>query len=322
MLHLSRPTCGILETGCMAVYNMMMNIFKCLFYAAQGYSVQYLFEGFMLPKRSVSRYQSMKCNKWLAGSVWIVTEMMADLLFSRVNRKPQFTIMDIVQSGRFKIGKTLLCSIVLYLFCLCWYQGKWLLKLFLVIQFLSLRQLSIWTGFSLNLLGQRKLSQLEHAFLEGKLQMTEFVQYAELAGLCSVVVVWLLQCTVLILFIRKIVKSFCCWEPERLNREAAIYLLPAVTGLLLDLLLRMMMITMRRADRFIVQTIPCLIFCDTRDCDCTDAGNCVQLPELSGDGSDSARAGRENRAGKPDDTDAGFYRRNGTDVLHNAFCQA
>ncbi len=243
MLHLSRPTCGILETGCMAVYNMMMNIFKCLFYAAQGYSVQYLFEGFMLPKRSVSRYQSMKCNKWLAGSVWIVTEMMADLLFSRVNRKPQFTIMDIVQSGRFKIGKTLLCSIVLYLFCLCWYQGKWLLKLFLVIQFLSLRQLSIWTGFSLNLLGQRKLSQLEHAFLEGKLQMTEFVQYAELAGLCSVVVVWLLQCTVLILFIRKIVKSFCCWEPERLNREAAIYLLPAVTGLLLDLLLRMMMIT-------------------------------------------------------------------------------
>ena len=135
MLHLSRPTCGILETGCMAVYNMMMNIFKCLFYAAQGYSVQYLFEGFMLPKRSVSRYQSMKCNKWLAGSVWIVTEMMADLLFSRVNRKPQFTIMDIVQSGRFKIGKTLLCSIVLYLFCLCWYQGKWLLKLFLVILF-------------------------------------------------------------------------------------------------------------------------------------------------------------------------------------------
>ena len=227
----------------MAVYNMMMNIFKCLFYAAQGYSVQYLFEGFMLPKRSVSRYQSMKCNKWLAGSVWIVTEMMADLLFSRVNRKPQFTIMDIVQSGRFKIGKTLLCSIVLYLFCLCWYQGKWLLKLFLVIQFLSLRQLSIWTGFSLNLLGQRKLAQLEHAFLEGKLQMTEFVQYAELAGLCSVVVVWLLQCTVLILFIRKIVKSFFCWEPERLNREAAIYLLPAVTGLLLDLLLRMMMIT-------------------------------------------------------------------------------
>ncbi len=203
----------------MAVYNMMMNIFKCLFYAAQGYSVQYLFEGFMLPKRSVSRYQSMKCNKWLAGSVWIVTEMMADLLFSRVNRKPSVhdyghcaerALQDWKNTAVFYCIVSVLPVLV---------SGKWLLKLFLVIQFLSLRQLSIWTGFSLNLLGQRKLSQLEHAFLEGKLQMTEFVQYAELAGLCSVVVVWLLQCTVLILFIRKIVKSFCCWEPERLNRR-------------------------------------------------------------------------------------------------------
>lgn len=83
MLHLSRPTCGILEMGCMAVYNIMMNIFECSFYAAQGYSVQYLFEGFMLPKCSVSRYQSMKCNKWLAGSVWIVTEMMGSADFAR-----------------------------------------------------------------------------------------------------------------------------------------------------------------------------------------------------------------------------------------------
>ncbi|MDE7184099.1 MAG: ATP-binding protein [Lachnospiraceae bacterium] len=229
--------------GCTAVYDVLMKILECLFYAAQGYGVQYLLRGFMAPKRGFLGLYCHRISIWLAGGVWIVTEMAADTLISRVNEKTHSTIDDIIRSGSLKIGKTLLCSAVLYIFCLCWYQGKWLLKLFLVVQFLSLRQLSIWAGYSLSFVGQRWTGQLERAFLDGKIQEAGFVLFTEVLGLITVAFVWFVQCALLLLFIRKIVGSYQCWEPERVDREAAFYLLPAVTGLLMDLLLRLIMMT-------------------------------------------------------------------------------
>ncbi len=106
------------------------------------------------------------------------------------------------------------------------------------------------------------------------------------------------------------------------EQEAAIYLLPAVTGLLLDLLLRMMMITIEEGRQvllykrypvsyFAIPVIAIVLMLAI----VFSFQSCQEMAAIQ-------RAGRENRAGKPDDTDAGFYRRNGADVSHNAFCQA
>ncbi len=216
-----------------------MKLLQGLFYAAQGYCVQQLCGGFLLPKRDFSSASCLRIHKWLAGAVWIVTETGLDALIAQIHQKPYPAIDDVAQTGALKIGKTLLCFMVLYVFCLCWYQGKWLSKLFLAIQFLSLRQLSIWAGYSLNLLGQRKLQQLSNSFLNGQIETAKFIKNIELLELGSTTFVWLVQCLVLLFFIRKIVKNYHGWEPEHADKTAAFYLLPAVTGLLIDLLLRL-----------------------------------------------------------------------------------
>ena len=225
------------------MYDLIMKLLQGLFFAVQGYCVQKLCGGFLLPKHDFSTASCLRIHKWLTGGVWIVMEMGLDALISQIHPKTYLTINDVAQTSALKIGKTLLCFMVLYLFCLCWYQGNWQSKLFLAIQFLSLRQLSIWTGYSLNLLGQKKFQQLSNTFLSGQIQTAKFIKNIELLELGNTAFVWLVQCAVLLFFIRKIVKNYHGWKPEHADKTAAFYLLPAVTGLLIDLLLRLIIST-------------------------------------------------------------------------------
>ena len=200
----------------------LISVLLCLF---EGYCIQSFFGGFAVPKLCRIRNAG-----WAAGIAWIVIRAFSEGLFSDTDSVS--LIMELLFT---------FCT--LFVFCVCWYQGNVLLKIFLAVQFISLRELSFWTGYSLIYIGNEMIEALAHKAGIG-MASAEYLPVA--AGILSCFVVALVgaaRCALLFVSTRKIAGSYCSKQRGRMGKEVAFYLLPSVAGTLVSVLVRLLLIT-------------------------------------------------------------------------------
>ena len=165
---------------------------------------------------------------WAAGIAWIVIRAFSEGLFSDTDSASL-------------ILELLFTFCILFVFCVCWYQGNVLLKIFLAVQFISLRELSFWMGYSLLYIGNEMIEILVYKAGTGA---AEYLPMA--AGILScfgVALVGAARCVLLFVSTRKIAGSYCGKQKGRMGKEVVFYLLPSVAGVLVSVLVRLLLIT-------------------------------------------------------------------------------
>ena len=200
----------------------LIGVLLCLF---EGYCIQSFFGRFAVPKLCRIRNAG-----WAAGIAWIVIRAFSEGLYSDTDSVS--LIMELLFT---------FCT--LFVFCVCWYQGNVLLKIFLAVQFISLRELSFWTGYSLIYIGNEMIEALAHKAGIG-MASAEYLPVA--AGILSCFVIALVgaaRCALLFVSTRKIAGSYCSKQRGRMGKEVAFYLLPSVAGTLVSVLVRLLLIT-------------------------------------------------------------------------------
>lgn len=196
-------------------------ILLCLF---EGYCVQFFFGSFAEPK-----LHRIKGAKWMAGIVWIAIRLAGECLIP--NTDSTALIMEL-----------LFTLVILFIFCVCWYKGNILLKTFLAIQFISLRELAFWAGYSFLYIANSMIDILIQGTGEGKTAAAYLPVAAGALSCFFVAFVEIIEGVLLFASIRKIVKSYHCREKGRMDKEVVLYLLPAVAGVLFAVLVRLLMI--------------------------------------------------------------------------------
>ena len=88
-------------------------VLDILLYLAEGYCIQFFFGRFAKPK-----LHGLKYAEWASGITWIAVRAASEGLF-------------LGMGGGIRFLKLLVSSMVLFVFCMCWYQGNLLLKIFL-----------------------------------------------------------------------------------------------------------------------------------------------------------------------------------------------
>ena len=104
-------------------------------YLFEGYCIQFFFGRFAEPK-----LRGLRNAHWAAGIAWIVIKIVGGWLFRETD------------SVTLVLG-LIFNTAILFAFCVGWYKGNMPLKIFLTIQFISLRELAFWAGYSSFILG-------------------------------------------------------------------------------------------------------------------------------------------------------------------------
>ena len=167
---------------------------------------------------------------WAAGIAWIVIRAFSEGLYSDTDSVS--LIMELLFT---------FCT--LFVFCLCWYQGNILLKIFLAVQFISLRELSFWAGYSLIYIGNEMIEALAHKAGAGMASVEYLPVAAGILSCFGVALVGTVRCALLFVSTRKIAGSYCSKQRGRMGKEVAFYLLPSVAGTLVSVLVRLLLIT-------------------------------------------------------------------------------
>lgn len=196
-------------------------ILRCLF---EGYCIQFFFGRFAKPK-----LYRIKGAAWTAGIVWVAIRIASNIIFPDMNST--MLVMRLIFS-----------TVVLFAFCMCWYQGNILLKTFMVVQFISLRELAFFAGYSLIYIGNRMTDLLVYEADNGRVLMEHLPMTVSAVACLIIIFMEIVQGALLLVSIRKIVKNYHCGRNMQMDREMVFYLLPAVAGVLIAVLVRLLLI--------------------------------------------------------------------------------
>ena len=105
----------------MLMAEYIMRMLGIPLYLFEGYCSQFFFDRFAEPK-----LRRVRNTHWVAGIAWIVIKIVGGQLFRETDSAAL-------------VLELLFTTAVLFVFCVVWYKGNILLKIFLVIQFISLR---------------------------------------------------------------------------------------------------------------------------------------------------------------------------------------
>ncbi|MCI8705281.1 MAG: sensor histidine kinase [Lachnospiraceae bacterium] len=209
-------------------------VLDILLYLAEGYCIQFFFGRFAKPK-----LHGLKYAEWASGITWIAVRAASEGLF-------------LGMGGGIRFLKLLVSSMVLFVFCMCWYQGNLLLKIFLAVQFAALRELSFWASSSLLFLGNGLITLLAHGADSGWLPIGWLVPAVSLVSYVSVALEWAVQGLLLFVSVRRIAACYQGREEGWMGKEVFLYLLPAAAGLLVDLLVSLLIITAENGETVIL----------------------------------------------------------------------
>ena len=131
----------------------------------------------------------------------------------------------------------------LFVFCVCWYQGDILLKIFLAVQFIFLREMSFWAGYSLLYIVNEMIEVLVYKAGTSAASAEYLPAAAGILSCFGVALVGAARCALLFVSTRKIAGSYCSKGRGRMGREVIFYLLPSVAGVLVSVLVRLLLIT-------------------------------------------------------------------------------
>ena len=191
----------------------------------EGYCIQSFFGRFAVPKLCRIRNAG-----WAAGAAWIVIRAFSEGMFSDTDSASL-------------ILELLFTFCALFVFCVCWYQGDILLKIFLAVQFISLRELSFWAGYSLLYIVNEMIEVLVYKAGTSAASAEYLPAAAGILSCFGVALVGAARCVLLLVSTRKIAGSYCSKGRGRMGREVIFYLLPSVAGVLVSVLVRLLLIT-------------------------------------------------------------------------------
>ncbi|MDE7179501.1 MAG: ATP-binding protein [Lachnospiraceae bacterium] len=194
-------------------------------YLFEGYCIQFLFGRFAEPK-----LRGLRNAQWIVGIVWILIRIANRVLFHETDN------VTLVVGLVFNTA-------ILFLFCVGWYKGNILLKIFLVIQFISLRELAFLAGYSFLYIGSSLIDILVYRAGDGMKSAECLLMAVNVLSCFSIAFVAAIEGVLLFASVRRIVKSYRCREKGRIEKEVVFYLLPAVAGVLVAVLVRLLMIT-------------------------------------------------------------------------------
>lgn len=200
-----------------------------IMYLFEGYCIQFFFSRFAEPKLS-----RIKCTTWAVGIVWVLIKIAGnDLLPEMINARP---VMRLIFS-----------AIVLFAFCVFWYQGNILLKIFVVVQFISLRELAFFAGYSLLYIGNMIMNLLVCKIDSGIILLEHVPMAVSVISCLSIAFMEFVQGVLLLGSIKKIVKSY---NRSRIymGKEVVFYLLPSVAGVLVAVLVRLLIIVVEEGN--------------------------------------------------------------------------
>ena len=114
---------------------------------------------------------------------------------------------------------------------------------FLAVQFISLRELSFWAGYSLLYIVNEMIEVLVYKAGTSAESAEYLPAVAGILSCFGVALVGAARCALLFVSTRKIAGSYCSKGRGRMGREVIFYLLPSVAGVLVSVLVRLLLIT-------------------------------------------------------------------------------
>lgn len=201
-------------------YPMAVQFMSCVL---EGYCLALLCRNFLSPKTGEGFFRED-----LAGLVWFLVRMAGSYVECGIN-------------GTALAVKSLFYWGILFLFCVLYYQGKTVYKLFTAAMFLSLREMAFFAAYSLMGVGTWCMDMLVHVFEKGWVGEGQFL--TAVSGIANVSLFCeSFTCGLLlyfgILFLIKIMPGGC---GKKEGRELLFCMLPAEASLLVGFILRMLM---------------------------------------------------------------------------------
>lgn len=200
----------------------LIGILLCMF---EGYCIQSFFGRFAAPKLCRLRKPG-----WAAGIAWVLIRIAGKVLLRESN---SVTL----------VAGLLFHTAVLFIFCAGWYRGNILLKIFLTVQFIAIRELSFWAGYSLLYIGNGLIDLLVHKAEKGEVSVRFLPAAAGILSCLCVALVGITQCSLLFVSLRKIAENYYSREKGRMDKEVILYLLPSMAGMLVSILVNLLLIT-------------------------------------------------------------------------------
>lgn len=214
------------------VFDLLITFINILLYIFEGYCIQYLFCAFAKP-----RLLNIKQSKYGVGIVWIIIRLIGFFISSNE------TLI---------VLKLLIFSFILFLFCLFWYKGNILLKVFLVIQFMALRELAFFTSYSFMCICNFGIDTIGNFLNKEIISGKTYLTAVNLIIFFSLVIIYIIQGVILLFSLKKITAYYHHQNNYNLNKEMFFYLLPSVAGLLLSILIRLLMITVENGNQILL----------------------------------------------------------------------
>ena len=208
----------------MRMLEWIMGILGIPLYLFEGYCIQFFFGRF-----AECRLHRLRNAQWATGTAWVVIRIASGALFRGTDSVT--LVLELIFT-----------TAVLFAFCVGWYKGNMPLKIFLVIQFISIHELAFWTGYSFHYIGNSLIDILIHG-IKDSMALVEYLPAASGVLVClSAALVETIEGILLLASIRKIAGSYHCREKGRMDKEVVFYLLPAVAGVLVSVLVRLLLI--------------------------------------------------------------------------------
>ncbi len=214
------------------VSDLSAAVISILLYIFEGYSIQYLFRAFVKP-----RISNIKQSEYAVGTVWVIIRIISFLFPS---------------DGTFTALKLMIYTFILFLFCLIWYKGNILLKIFLVIQFTALRELSFFAAYSFICIYDFIIDILSYFAYKETISADVYMILTKVMLFLSLITVQIIQSGILLFSLKKIVKYYRYQNKHSLNKEVFFYLFPSIAGLLIAVLIRIMIITIENGSQILL----------------------------------------------------------------------
>ncbi len=203
------------------------NASQFLMYAFEGVCIQKLFRVFLKP-----RWENLKSAHFAVGIVWVIVRYMAGAIMGG-------------NDSSVVVGRLFVYAGGIFCFCVIWYVDKIRWKLFLVLLFLSLRELSFFAGYTLFVtFGDWSIDGLLYGFEQQWMGDKTFLNAAIAVANVSLFLMGFME-GILLYAAVYVISKLCdrsCWK--KTDRELIFYMLPAVAGLLITIMLRMSMFIM------------------------------------------------------------------------------
>ena len=197
--------------------DVLSNLFLIILYIFFFFCIQYLFNAFLY-----SRF-----SKYSLGFVWVIYQVICIMLGLNFYSS---SILNLI---------IYICILLLFsLFC---YRGNFLLKLFLVVQFTAIHELSIWASNSLIYFSSKVADFICICVEQQIISLKTFELVISISTMFFIVITGIVREVITFLFIEQIVKSY--QYHQRFEKQVMFYLLPASAGVLTSALIRLLILT-------------------------------------------------------------------------------